>query len=115
MGDTWGVAFDGNWSWMKRSGKTWWTIADGAQRMVRHQERWWWRTRDGWFLLHQGEPWAYRHFADWKQSGLIHPGTNTRIVYSEDGERVAIVAPDGSARVFDARSGKLLVSTPATK
>lgn len=112
-GAAWGRADGGRWSWMLRRGTRWWTAADGAQRMVRHEGHWWWKTRDGWFLLHQGEPWAYRHFADWKRDGLLHPRSGARIVYSEDGRRVAVVSPDGSARVFDAATGEFLASTPA--
>ncbi|MFH2202378.1 MAG: hypothetical protein ABIJ96_04645 [Elusimicrobiota bacterium] len=112
MGTSWGRADSGRWTWLIRKGKRWWTVAAGAQRMVRHAEHWWWKTRDGWFLLHAGEPWAYRHFADWRRQGFIHPRSGTRIVYSADGARVAVVAPDGSARLFDARTGEFIAAFP---
>ncbi len=108
----WGRADSGRWSWMLKHKRRWWTVGDGAQRLVRHSERWWWKTADGWFLLHRGQPWAYRHFAEWKRDGFIHPQSGTRIVYSADGLRVAVITPGRGSRVFDARTGKLLAYFP---
>jgi len=115
LGKAWGRADAGRWTWLLREGKRWWTVAAGAQRMVRHAGHWWWKTRDGWFLLHAGEPWAYRHFADWKSKGFIHPKSGTRIIYSADGRRVAVTAPDGGVRVFDARTGEFLAAYSAKR
>ncbi|MBI5243504.1 MAG: hypothetical protein HY922_07440 [Elusimicrobia bacterium] len=104
----WGVGKDARWSWMILKSRNWWAAAGDSPFMVRHADHWWWRTRDGWFLLHQGEPWGWRHFADWKRAGLIHPRTGTRIVYSEDGRRVAVVTPGEEWAVFDAATGQEL-------
>ena len=56
-------------------------------------------------MLHQGEAWGYRTFSDARAEGLIHPMTGTRMLYSEDGRRVAVVTPGDGAAVFDARTG----------
>ncbi|MFA5139968.1 MAG: hypothetical protein WC728_12115 [Elusimicrobiota bacterium] len=108
MGKTWGRSDQGRWVWMIQSDRKWWTVGDGSQRMVRHADHWWWKTADGWFMLHQGQPWAWRHFAEWRRDGLLHPGTETRIVYSADGHRVAVITPGAGAMVFDAATGALL-------
>ncbi len=115
MGTAWGRSDGTDWTWFIRKGKRWWTVADGAQRMTRHAGRWWWKTRDGWFLLHGGEPWAYRHFPEWKRRGFLQPASGMRLVYSRDGRRVVLVGPDGGSRVFDARTGELIASFPPKK
>ncbi|MFA6028780.1 MAG: hypothetical protein WC969_02875 [Elusimicrobiota bacterium] len=109
-GAAWGAGREGRWAWLIRKGARWWTPTSGSPRMVRHQDRWWWRTRDGWFVLHDGEPWLRRRFAEWAREGLIHPATGTRIVYSADGLRVAVVTPGEGWAVFDARTGELLAA-----
>lgn len=111
-GKSWGRADRGRWTWMIKSDRRWWTVADGAQRMVRHRDRWWWKTRDGWFLLHEGRPWVWRYFAEWRRRGYLQPKSGTAVVYSADGRRVALITPGQGARVFDARTGGLLGSYP---
>ncbi|MBI5596598.1 MAG: hypothetical protein HY928_10960 [Elusimicrobia bacterium] len=111
-GKAWGLTAEGRWAWMVEAGRRWWTVADGAQRMVRHQDSWWWKTKDGWFLLKGGEPWAWRHFPEWEGDGVIHPTRGTQVVYSADGERVAVITPGQDTQVFDARTGDLLASFP---
>lgn len=111
-GKAWGLTGGGRWTWMLESGRRWWTVADGAQRMVRHQDSWWWKTKDGWFLLKGGEPWAWRHFPEWEGDGVIHPTRGTQVVYSADGERVAVITPGQDTLVFDARTGGLLARFP---
>ncbi|HBL17504.1 MAG: hypothetical protein A2X36_04825 [Elusimicrobia bacterium GWA2_69_24] len=108
IGTSWGRSDGGSWAWMILSSRRWWTAADGAQRMVRYEENWWWRTQDGWFLLRNGEPWGWRHFAEWRRNGLIHPGTGTKIFYSEDGNRIVVSVPGEGSSVFDARTGQFI-------
>ncbi|MFH1726166.1 MAG: hypothetical protein ABII00_16275 [Elusimicrobiota bacterium] len=112
VGKSWGRSDGGRWSWMILSNRRWWTVADKAQRMARHGGRWWWRTESGWFLLHEGEPWAYRHYARWQRDGLIHPNEETTLAYSEDARRVAVTTPGEGTRVFDAHTGEALVLFP---
>ncbi len=47
-----------------------------------------------------------------KRDGFIHPKSGTRIVYSADGLRVAVITPGRGSRVFDARTGRLLAYFP---
>jgi hypothetical protein len=107
-GKAWARAQQGQWAWMAKKGSKWWTVGNGAQRMVRHQEHWWWRKDGTWYLLHQGKPWAWRHFAKWRRDGFIQPGSGVKMIYSADGSRIALVAADGTWRVFDARNGRII-------
>ncbi|MFA6092855.1 MAG: hypothetical protein WCU88_05620 [Elusimicrobiota bacterium] len=112
-GTAWGAGEkNGRWNWLIRSQERWWTRAGEDTDLLRHAGRWWWHTDDGWFLLHAGEPWVWRHFADWKREGLIHPGTGTRILYSEDGRRAAVLTPGEGWAVFDAETGEQLAQGP---
>ncbi|MBI4422448.1 MAG: hypothetical protein HY554_01905 [Elusimicrobia bacterium] len=112
-GSDWGLRWSKErWAWMIRAGRYWWTQG-GALPLVRNQEHWWWRTEDGWFLLHQGQPWAYRFFTDLRRDGLFDPKTRVRIVYSWDAKRIAIIIPDRETIVYDARTGEELGRIPA--
>jgi hypothetical protein len=104
-GPAWGRAHGGHWTWLVLQDRRWWALAGDGQPLLRHGGAWWWRTPEGWFLLHQGEPWGWKFFPDWKREGLIHPASGTRVVYSEDGSRVAVVTPGSDWAVFDARTG----------
>ncbi len=108
-GKDWGSPAQSGWVWMVPYYRRWWTVADGAQRLIRHQEHWWWKTRDGWFVLHGGEPWSYRHFPDWKRAGFWNPGSGVKMLYSEDASRVALIAPNGTWIVYDAADGREVV------
>lgn len=116
-GAAWGRAVEGGWAWLLRDHGRWWTVAGGVQRMVRHGGFWWWRTRDGWFLLHEGEPWAHRLFADLGRYGILHPPSGLRVVYGAGGRRMAVLWPEGRWLLLDARTGAELArgAFPAKK
>ena len=109
-GETWherrahGLARDGGWLWLQKDGARWWGLVDRTP-LVRHQNIWWLRRSGVWLVLHEGEPWAWRHFQDWGADGLFHPATGTEIVYSPDLSRAAVIAPGEGAVIYDARSG----------
>ena len=110
MGETWGV-WSGRWSWMKPARNHWWVLADGRP-LLWHEGHWWWRNQDVWFMLHDGESWAYRWFPQWERAGLVHPRTDTRILYSADGQRAAVVTPEEDSVVFDLASGEEIGRVP---
>ncbi len=65
-----------------------------------------------WFVVHDGQPWAWRHFQDWDAQGLFQPGSGTEMVYSNDFSRVAVITPGTGAEVFDAASGREVARIP---
>ena len=71
-----------------------------------HGSHWWWRSSEAWFLLHEGEAWGYRYWEQWKEEGLIHPNSGTKMVYSADGSKVALITPGNGAQLFDAETGR---------
>ncbi|MBI5241897.1 MAG: hypothetical protein HY926_15600 [Elusimicrobia bacterium] len=108
-GRAWAVSQAEGWAWLERVGRRWWAwTAPQEPIWLWHEDHWWWRSQDVWFMLHQGEAWGYRTFAERRTEGLVHPGTGTRLEYSADGERVAIITPGDGAWLFDARSGEVL-------
>lgn len=104
----WAAELDGRRAPMILSQGHWWTLAEGNQPLVWHQDHWWWQKDGTWFLLHEGQPWAYRWFSDWESLGIFNPRTGTRIVYSEDESKVAVGAPGEETVIFDLQSGKEL-------
>jgi len=117
-GETWhersahGLAREGGWLWVVKDRARWWGQA-ARTSLVRHQNLWWLRKNDVWLVLHEGEPWAWRHFQDWDEAeGLFHFGTGTEIVYSPDLSRAAVITPGEGAVVYDARSGVEIGSIP---
>ncbi len=101
-----GLALDDAWLWLARLERRWWALPDAERApWLRHRGRWWVRDDGVWFVLHEGESWAWRHFARWEAEGLIHPGTGTAIVYSADYARAAVITPGEGAVLFDALSG----------
>lgn len=106
-GSSWGRPHAGRWAWAARAKEHWWAwTAPEEPTWLEHQGRWWWRSQNVWFLLHEGEPWGYRLFLEGKEEGLIHPGTGTKMVYSSDGLRVAVITPGDGAILFDALTGE---------
>lgn len=105
-GPLWAAPLDGRWAAMEESGRRWWALAAGDQPLVWHEDHWWWKLGDTWFLLHQGQPWAYRWFGDWERAGLANLETGTRIVYSSDGLKAAVATPGEGVAVFDLRTGE---------
>lgn len=105
-GPLWAVPVGNGWAPIIQADKHWWTLADGNQPLIRHQGHWWWKERDTWFLLNRGQPWAYRWFGEWQQSGLINPQTDTRIVYSKDELKAAVITPGKDTILFDLRTGE---------
>lgn len=91
----------------RATGRWWLWPAPGEKPLVRHAEHWWMKSRGTWFLLHEGEPWGLRHFPEWGVEGF-EDGRSTRIIYSRDGARVAVVVEGEGAAVYDAASGALL-------
>lgn len=117
-GETWherhahGLTRDGGWLWLLKDRQRWWGLA-ARTSLVRHQSLWWLRQNDVWLVLHEGEPWAWRHFQDWDEAeGLFHLGTGTEIVYSSDLSRAAVITPGEGAVIYDARSGAEIGSIP---
>lgn len=104
----WGRWSGGHWTWLGRSDNRWWIEAPASKALLWHAQHWWWKNKEMWFLLHEGEPWGYRYFAEWKEEGLIHPGSGTQMIYSSDGSRVALVTPGHGAVLFDAETGREL-------
>lgn len=106
-----GLARRGGWIWLYKDGGRWWGLVERTP-LARHQNLWWLRENGVWLILHEGEPWAWRHFQDWGGDGLFHPGTGTEIVYSPDLARAAVITPGEGAVVYDARSGAELGRIP---
>ena len=102
----WAAESQGRRAPMVQSGARWWTLAEGGQPLLWHEGRWWWQKDGVWFLLHEGQPWAYRWFSDWQTEGLLEPQSQTRIVYSADGSMAAVGAPGERTVVFDLRTGE---------
>ena len=73
-----------------------------------HASHWWWQNNGAWFLIHEGQPWQYRFLDEWQQEGLLHPASNTRMIYSADGSKVALATPGHGARLYDAYTGREL-------
>jgi hypothetical protein len=103
---------DGGWAWLYRDGARWWAVADGRTVLLRHDGVWWTKEQGLWFVVHDGEPWAWRRFHEWDSSGLFQPGSGAQMVYSKDFARVAVIAPGEGAEVFDAVTGELLEKIP---
>ena len=111
-GTIWGHWARQRWSWLLKHERRWWLEVPAEARegeevppLVHHGEHWWWKAGGRWFLLHQGEPWAYRSFEALRSEGLIHPRTGTQMIYSADAKRVAVVTPGEGAVLFDAENG----------
>ena len=107
----WGLAAGEKWAWMLHAGDKWWTEG-GKTPLVWHGEHWWWRQEDGWFLLHDGQAWAYRFFEDLKHDGLFDPKSRARVIYSEDARRVAIQIPGHDTIVYDVATHEELGRIP---
>lgn len=99
----------GRWySEFKNDGR-WWTYRPQSQTAyVRSQGFWWTKSNGVWCILHDGTPWAVRHFRDWNANGLVQPDSQIEMVYSRDLTKVAVVTPEKGAEVFDAVSGDWL-------
>lgn len=105
----WGLGGRPGWLWLKRAASHWWAwTAKDEPTWLWSRGHWWWKSDGIWFLLHQGEAWGYRIFGEYHQEGLIHPGTGTKMVYSADGLRVAVITPGDGAWLFDAVTGAIL-------
>ncbi len=111
-GPLWGHWARQRWSWLLKHERRWWLEVPPQARegadvppLARQGNHWWWKAGGRWFLLHQGEPWAYRSFESLRSEGLIHPETGTRMIYSADAKRVAVVTPGLGAVLFDAETG----------
>lgn len=102
-----GLPIEDAWLWLSRLERRWWALPDAARApWLRHQNRWWVQDDGVWFVLHEGEPWAWRHFARWEAEGLIHPASGTAIVYSADFARAAVLTPGEGAVLFDVETGQ---------
>jgi hypothetical protein len=110
-----GLIRDEGWTWLYRDGSRWWALADGRVPLVRHDGVWWTKESGMWFVLHDGQPWAWRRFHDWDAQGLVQPGTGTEMVYSKDFKTVAVITPGSGAEVFDAATGALLETIPEAR
>lgn len=107
-GRRWGRSSEGRWSWLEQADGRWWLWADAQEPpLVWHESHWWWQSRGRWFVLHDGQAWAYRYLPEWRQDGLAHED-GSRILYSPDGGRVGLVEPGAGARFFDNESGEAL-------
>lgn len=104
QGRTRAVVRSQGWVGVEKSGARWWGLV-GQEPLVRHRELWWIRRQGVWLVIHQGEPWAWRHYQDWDAEGLFHPATGTEIVYSSDLSRAAVITPGEGAVVYDASTG----------
>jgi len=105
----WGLRGNAGCLWLQKSAGCWWAWTAPAEPTWRwHGEHWWWQSGGVWFLLHQGQAWGYRLFSEHQAEGLIHPGTGTRMLYSADGRRAAVITPGDGAWLFDARTGAVL-------
>jgi hypothetical protein len=118
-GDQWhdgavrGFVREGTWLRLERKNARWWAFAgDQGSAQVRHDHVWWTKERGIWFVVHNGQPWAWRPFQDWDAEGLFQPGTGTEMVYSKDFARVAVITPGEGAEVFDAATGEELARIP---
>ena len=114
-GKAWGRAAGQGWAWLEKNDGHWWlrTFTGGKAEpppLVWHQDHWWWQNNGVWFLVHDGEPWGYQYFNDLKKEGLVHPGSETRIIYSEGGDKAAVVTPGQGAVVIDLKTGQELKS-----
>ncbi len=108
-----GLDRDGAWLWTYRDrGRVWALAGSPAAPLVRQGPAWWLRRDGMWFVVHDGQPWVWRHFADWGAQGLFQPGTGVKIVYSADFSRAAVITPGSGAQVFDADSGEFLGTIP---
>lgn len=118
-GDEWhdgaarGLKSGDDWRWLYRDGPRWWALTGDPERpALRHDGLWWTKAGGVWFVVHDGEPWAWRPFQDWGAQGLFSPATGTEMVYSRDLSRVAVITPGDGAEVFDARTGAALGRIP---
>jgi hypothetical protein len=112
-GNVRGVVRDDGWLRLQRDGERWWAFAgDEGRAQLRHDGVWWTKERGIWFVVHDGQPWAWRSFQDWDAQGLFQPGTGTEMVYSKDFARVAVITPGRGAEVFDAATGRELAAIP---
>ncbi len=105
----WASQSKDGWLWQEKSDGHWWAFTEPSQpTWLWSNGHWWWKSEGVWFLLHQGEAWGYRLFNEERAEGLIHPATGTRMLYSKDGSRVALITPGEGAWLFDAQTGKTL-------
>jgi hypothetical protein len=112
-GDVRGFVHDAAWLRLEHAGGRWWAFAgDQGQAALRHDGVWWIKERGVWFVVHDGQPWAWRSFQDWDAQGLFQPGSGTEMIYSKDFARVEVIAPGEGAEVFDAATGKSLMRIP---
>jgi hypothetical protein len=101
-----GVLLAGQWAPFFRASSGVWALGSApVTEMLRHGDAWWLKRDGRWFVLHEGQPWAWRHFQDWDADGFFQPGSGTEMVYSHDYGRVAVITPGQGALVFDAISG----------
>ena len=111
-----GLVLDGAWLRLQHDGARWWAFAGGEGRAQLRFDGVWWEKEHGiWFVVHEGEAWAWRSFQDWDAEGLFHPGSETQMVYSRDYARVAMITPGEGAEVFDAKTGEKLAEIPETR
>ncbi|HEX4047944.1 MAG TPA: hypothetical protein VH309_08930 [Elusimicrobiota bacterium] len=96
---------------LQRDGSRWWAFA-GGRAELRHDGVWWTKENGAWYVVHEGQPWAWRSFQDWDAQGLFQPGSGTEMVYSKDFSRVAVITPGAGAAVFDAATGAELARIP---
>ena len=92
--------------WLVHRQRRWWTLAVGNQPLLWHSGHWWWKTRDGWFLLHDGEAWAYHRFETLEADGLVHPASGASVIYSRDLKRAEVRTAEGKKFVFDLATGE---------
>jgi hypothetical protein len=112
-GDVRGFVRDGAWLRLQRDGARWWAFAgDRGQAEVLHDGVWWTKEGGVWFVVHDGQPWAWRSFQDWDAEGLFQPGSETEMIYSKDFARVEVITPGQGADVFDAATGEELGRVP---
>lgn len=104
-GRLWALPFEDHWIPLQKEAGHWWTVAEGQHPLIWSQGRWWWKEDNVWFVLHDGQPWAYRWFSEWQRDGLLNPQTNTRIVYSGDELKAAVITPGTDTVLFDLRTG----------
>ena len=121
-GDEWhdggvrGLVRDGAWLRLQHDGARWWAFAGGeGNAQLRHDGVWWMKEQGVWFVVHDGQPWAWRPFSDWNSEGLFQPGSGTEMVYSRDFSRVALITPGHGAEVFDAETGEKLTDIPEAR
>ncbi|MFI5348394.1 MAG: hypothetical protein ACHQ2Z_02525 [Elusimicrobiota bacterium] len=111
-GDVHGLVHDGAWLRLQSEGGRWWAFAGDGGAQLYHDKVWWVKESGIWFVVHDGQPWAWRSFQDWDAQGLVQPATGTEMVYSKDFTRVEVITPGEGADFFDAATGAELGEIP---